>query len=302
VTTLLVPYFLDEYLPLFEVPLGVDDTVLADFGDLPDVPDPGESGVSGVSGVSGETGDGPAGVALWRRLGRLNAEVAAAVASTLAGGLAGGLAGTAANPGRSPVDPPPGTVTVACADCTTSLGIMAGLQRAGVDPAVVWFDAHGDVQTMETTGSGFLGGMPLRVLAGYRPELIATGLGLRPVPEERIVLVGARDLDPPEVAYLDRAGIRRCEAADLTDRLLPPGPLYLHLDFDVVDPVELPGVRYPAPGGPGLDAVAAALRRVLRTGRVVGFGVACTWGPGDPGSARLPAMLAGLLADWIRPG
>src|SRR2546423_7429663 len=47
-------------------------------------------------------------------------------------------------------------------DCTTSLGTVAGLQRAGIDPAVVWFDGHGDVQTVETTGSGYVGGMPLR--------------------------------------------------------------------------------------------------------------------------------------------
>jgi arginase family enzyme len=59
-----------------------------------------------------------------------------------------------------------------------------------------WFDAHGDVQTLETTASGYLGGLPLRLLVGYRPELIATGLGLRPVPEHQVLLVGARDLDP----------------------------------------------------------------------------------------------------------
>jgi hypothetical protein len=53
------------------------------------------------------------------------------------------------------------------------------------------------VQTPETSESGYLGGMPLRLLVGYRPELIAARLGLTPVPERRIVLAGARDLDPP---------------------------------------------------------------------------------------------------------
>ena len=66
---------------------------------------------------------------------------------------------------------------VVSGDCTTSLGIVAGLQRAGLDPGIVWFDAHGDVQTPETTASGYLGGMPLRLLAGYRPELIAAAWG-----------------------------------------------------------------------------------------------------------------------------
>jgi arginase len=52
-----------------------------------------------------------------------------------------------------------------------------------VDAGIVWIDAHGDVQTLETTASGYLGGLPLRLLVGYRPELIADRLGLRPVPE-----------------------------------------------------------------------------------------------------------------------
>ena len=90
-----------------------------------------------------------------------------------------------------------GPAVVESGDCTTALGAVAGLQHAGADPAIVWFDAHGDVQTLETTASGYLGGLPLRLLAGYRPELIADRLGLRPVAEHRILLAGARDLDPP---------------------------------------------------------------------------------------------------------
>src|SRR4051794_4119588 len=85
------------------------------------------------------------------------------------------------------------TPIVVSGDCTVSLAAVTGLQRAGVDVGVVWFDAHGDVQTPETTTSGYIGGMPLRLIVGYRPELIAERLGLRAVPEERAVLAGARD-------------------------------------------------------------------------------------------------------------
>src|SRR5690348_16030444 len=77
------------------------------------------------------------------------------------------------------------TPWVVSGDCMASLATMAGVQHAGVDDtAVVWFDAHGDVQTLETTTSGYIGGMPLRLMVGYRPELIATPIGLRPVPED----------------------------------------------------------------------------------------------------------------------
>jgi arginase len=180
-------------------------------------------------------------------------------------------------------------------DCTTALGTVAGLQRAGLMPGIVWFDAHGDVQTLETTASGYLGGLPLRLLAGYRPELIAARLGLQPVPERQILLAGARDLDPPEVIYLASARIRRSDATGLGPAGLPDGPLYVHLDLDVTDPAEIPGLRYPAPGGPGPAQVTSALRMLLGTGRVAAIGIACTWYPGHSAAALIAPHLAAVL-------
>lgn len=183
-------------------------------------------------------------------------------------------------------------------DCSTALGTMAGLQRSGIDAGIVWFDAHGDVQTLETTASGYLPGMSLRLLVGYRPELIAAQLGLRPVPEHRVVLVDARDLDPPEAAYLAGAGIRRAEVAGLDTAILPDGPLYIHLDADVIDPADLPGLRYPAPGGPRSPEVTAALSMLLATGRVAAIGIACTWHPGHNAAAAIDPGLRSALAAF----
>ena len=134
--------------------------------------------------------------------------------SALYVGLAGAVAAEAGRGGR-PV--------VMSGDCMTALGTMSGLQRAGVRAGIVWLDAHGDVQTLETTTSGYLGGLPLRLLMGYRPELIAARLGLRAVPEHQVALVDARDLDPPEVSYLVGAQIRRSEVGELDASGLPGG-------------------------------------------------------------------------------
>lgn len=180
-------------------------------------------------------------------------------------------------------------------DCSTAVGTMSGLQQAGVDPAVVWFDAHGDVQTLETSGSGYLAGMALRMLTDYRPELLASRLGLHPVPEHRIVLAGARDLDPPEVTYLATSRIRRSDVAGLTATSLPSGPLYVHLDLDVVDPADVSGLRFPVPGGPGLAQVAGAMRMLAETGRVAAVGVACSWHPEPAAGLRAPQLLASAL-------
>jgi arginase len=181
-------------------------------------------------------------------------------------------------------------------DCLTSLGVLAGLQRAGADAGVVWFDAHGDVQTMETTTSGYLGGMPVRIMVGYRPELVADAIGLRPVPESRVVLVDARDLDPPEQKFLATAAIRRSSVDELDADALPSGPLLLHVDMDVVDPSDLPGLRFPVPGGAPASAVLGAIRRVLATGRVAAVSIAATW---DPSTADADGARARLLAELL---
>lgn len=170
---------------------------------------------------------------------------------------------------------------VVSGDCTVSIGMTAGLQRAGIDPAIVWVDAHGDLQTLETTPSGYLGGMALRVLLGYRPDLVAERLGLRPPAEARVLLVDARDLDPAEVDYLAVARVRRSKVDELTADALPDGPLLLNLDLDVLDPTALPGLRYPAPRGPDLTTVLEVIRTVVDTGRLAGLNVACTWLPGN---------------------
>jgi arginase len=153
-------------------------------------------------------------------------------------------------------------------DCTTSLGTVTGLQRAGIDPAIVWFDAHGDLNTLESSPSGYLGGVVLRLLLGYGRELIADRLGLRDVAEERVTLTDARDLDPGEADYLAGAAVRHLTNVNhLEEDTLPEGPIYLHLDLDVV--AGLPGALYPAPGGSPVAEVAAAVRRVRgdRAGR-----------------------------------
>jgi arginase len=240
-TTILVPYHLDEHLSDHSFAMSADRVVTAE---LPPA-------------VEGRR---------WTALVRLFDRTADEVAAVVRGG-----------------DRP----TVLSGDCLTALGTVAGLQRAGVEPTVVWFDAHGDVQSPETSASGYPGGMVVRFLVGHRPDLIGEALGLRPVDEETVTLVDARDLDPPESEYLRSARIRRLAVADVTAERLPAGPLYLHLDVDVMDPADLPGLMFPVPGGEPVSIVMAALRRVVATGRVAAIGVACTWGAGDETAAEV---------------
>jgi arginase len=186
-------------------------------------------------------------------------------------------------------------------DCVATIGILAGLQRKGVDPTLVFFDAHGDFNTWETTPSGFLGGMPVAMLTGRGEQTIVEGVGLRPLDDERVIHVGARDLDPGEDTALAASDITVVSVDELAHTDLPSGPLYVHVDVDVVDPDELPAVNYPAPGGPSVAATRMALIHLAATGRVVAFSIS-SWNPALPGADRAAAATLQLAGPFLVPG
>ncbi|MEV7626071.1 arginase family protein [Actinoplanes sp. NPDC089786] len=191
-----------------------------------------------------------------------------------------------------------GDTIVLSGDCLVAMATLAGAQRAGHDPAVIWFDAHGDVHTLETSTSGYLGGLSLRLLQGAHADRLATPLGVRPVAEARSVLVDARDLDPAEAEFLRTSAILRTGVTDLDVAKLPDGPLIVHVDLDVIDPGELPGLLFEAPDGPAAADVLHAVRRIVDTNRVVALDIACPWHPtSDP---AVQQTRAALIEDLTR--
>ena len=167
-----------------------------------------------------------------------------------------------------------GTLTLTLAgNCITSVGTIAGL-GGGERTGVLWFDAHGDFNTPDTTAGGFLDGMALATVVGRCWTTLAAGVpGFAPVAEENVVLVGARDLDPAESGLLAASAIvhlRPDEAPARLDAVLEAlarriDQLYVHVDLDVLGGAE--GRVNAYSGGPGLSrdellgAIAAAGRR-----------------------------------------
>jgi arginase len=196
-------------------------------------------------------------------------------------------------------------------DCPTALGVVAGLQRRHRDLAVVWLDAHGDFNTPAITISGYLGGMPLAMLTGRAPELFCDALGLRPVADTDAVLVDARDLDPAERDALAVSRVRRVPAdpAAITSALAGIGrmPVYLHLDVDVIDAAQLPGLRFPSSPGPAITQIEECLAAVRATADVRAACIACAWLPdrvGDQTTREAIARLARALGtdlEWPEP-
>ncbi len=145
-------------------------------------------------------------------------------------------------------------------DCLQVMGVMAGYQRAGREPWLVWLDAHGDFNTPQTSPSGFLGGMPLAMLVGRGERVVLDRLRLRPFDERRVVHCDGRDLDPLERESLEASAVHRLRRVEeLAGFPFGERPVHLHLDPDLIDPAEAPAMLYPAVGGPGVAALAAAL-------------------------------------------
>ena len=165
-------------------------------------------------------------------------------------------------------------------DCCTAIGMLAGLQEAGLNPVLIWFDAHGDFNTRESTPSGFLGGMPLAMLTGRGDQTMLNALGLKPIPDDRVVLTDARDLDPGEKKLVGASGVTHLEnVRDLINHPLPDGPLYVHVDTDVVDPNEAPAMNYVAAGGPSAADLDLVFEHLNLSGKLAAVSVS-TWNPG----------------------
>lgn len=184
-------------------------------------------------------------------------------------------------------------------DCCTTLGVLAGLQRAGLAPALIWFDAHGDFNTWETTPSGFLGGMPLAMAVGRGEQTLVEGVGLTPIPEEKVILTDARDLDPGEREVVAGSAVTHLpQVEQLLERQLPAGPLYVHFDVDVLDPNEAPAMNYPAPGGPAAETLRRVFRRLAESGRVAAVSLS-SWAPGLDEDGRSQKVCLELLKELV---
>jgi arginase len=161
--------------------------------------------------------------------------------------------------------------------CCSHVGAVEGLAARHGRVGVLWLDAHGDLNTPETSPSGNEWGMPLRML-----------LDRGTIDAADTVLWGARNLDPPEVDFISRVGIRD----DPRALLARAQTLYVALDFDVVDPDEL-AVFMPEPGGPSLDELEQLLGRVRESGNLVGAGF--TGLAPDPANVEKVGRLAEAL-------
>ncbi|MBK5565845.1 arginase family protein [Ensifer sp. SSB1] len=155
--------------------------------------------------------------------------------------------------------------------CAVSLATLPAVARHHADAVVVWFDAHGDLNTPEASSTGYLGGLALSGPCGLWQSGLGDGLSL-----ENVVLVGQRDLDPFEAELIETKRIPHIRpGADLAQRLaeaIAGRPVYIHLDCDVLTPGIVP-TDYQHENGLSLDELRAACG-ILARSKVVGLEIA----------------------------
>jgi arginase len=156
-------------------------------------------------------------------------------------------------------------------NCASSLGTVSAL--GGDRTAVIWFDAHGDFNTPETSPSGFFDGMALATLAGRCWTDATTSIpGWAVVPEHHVVLAGARDLDDDERLALENSGIARAKVDPHDEHALVHAiraaldamhpsitGAYVHVDLDVFDTSVGRANQFAAPHGVTLATMLHAI-------------------------------------------
>lgn len=191
-------------------------------------------------------------------------------------------------------------------DCASTL---AGIERAiSRDPgtAVLWFDAHPDLQHPSTSPSGAASGMALRhALGDGAPDLVST----HPVDPSRVLLIGAREIDPEEAEAIATYDIRTQpvlstgDGSDVGDsvalwlREVGATSVYVHIDLDVLDPAEFASVHGAVPFGFAVGELTAAIRSAVATAPLAGAAI-CEFAPADAAMAAedAPTVLRVLAA------
>ena len=194
--------------------------------------------------------------------------------------------------------------------CFAGVGVVAGLAER--TPAVVWFDAHSDFNTPDTSIEGYFDGMGLAVLTGGAWQAMHARVpGARPVPESAVILAGARDFDPPEVRRLEAAAVTHVRSDELGGLVgavaaISPAPsgVYLHVDLDVLD-TEVAHVNvYAAAGGPTGAQLADLVGAICREAPVRALSLTA-YDPGFDPEGRVPRVALDVLrvvAAALDPG
>jgi arginase len=195
-------------------------------------------------------------------------------------------------------------------NCNTAVGGVSGI--GGPRLGVVWFDAHGDFCTPDSTDSGFLDGMGFAMMMGRCwQRILSTVPGYRPIAESAAAHVGGRSLDPWEVEDLANSEITLLRVEDIRkkgvrgafesflERLAREADhVYLHIDIDVHDPKEAPANHYNTPDGLSSGEVREAIALIGQHIAIAGGGIS-SYDPSFDPQGKTAEVAVGVLESLI---
>lgn len=195
-----------------------------------------------------------------------------------------------------------GTVVTVGGDCGVELAPVAHAhsEHPG-DLALVWFDAHPDANTPESSPSGAFHGMVLRAICGDGFPSLALD---DPLPASNVVLAGTRSFDEPEAQWITDQGIRLIPPAStnpaaLVEAIRGTGAtsVYIHVDLDVLDPAEFSSLAFPEPFGITLSTLLESIRALVANFTLAGAGI-CEFAPPsrDAAADDVPSILRIIAA------
>jgi arginase len=201
---------------------------------------------------------------------------------------AGGQIDDALSGGNAPV--------LLAGECAIAITTLSAALKHRPDAKVLWLDAHGDYNTPETSGSGYLGGMSLAAACGVWDAGLAP-----PIDPARVVLAGVRDLDAPERDLLENSPVTvigaSLETLVFTQNALDRAPVFVHLDLDVIDAEAFPATLFPTPNGLAPEKLYDLLEAVAGECEVVGFEVTAFEAPEDELERQNAASVAMHVID-----
>jgi len=168
-------------------------------------------------------------------------------------------------------------------DCGVEIAPVSFLNKKYDEAlAVLWLDAHGDLNTPSSSPSSHFHGMPLRVLLGEgKTDIVEQAFST--LRSNQVFLIGSRDFDLPERSFIQQSDLSVFSAKVINDREYEPlfstlekagfDKLYIHLDLDVIEPEEFPYVACPIPGGIHIDRLKNLLVCLKDSFDIVGFSV-----------------------------
>ncbi|MDQ6419492.1 arginase [Paenibacillus sp. LHD-117] len=197
-------------------------------------------------------------------------------------------------------------------DHSVAIGTLAGMSRAYDKLGVIWIDAHGDLNTEQTSPSGNAHGMVLAVASGLAAfKQTDIGQTRQLIRKRNIVLVGSRDLDEGEKTFIRRHGIHCFTMADIdklgmeevmNSALMLAGResdgIHVSFDMDALDPLEAPGVGTPVPGGLTFREARLAMEQLSMSRAIASMDIVEV-NPAKDSQGRTPRLAVELAAAFM---